>query len=178
MKRGKEEEKIAAASLSVLVCLQMGNTDAASDAAAAIRPLLAQQMTDAADVGTAARAACALAYGVLSFIFSPETETLATMAKLQAIFTAPRTDAELQAECLEAWSLLLTLVQSNQAVDAVQTVLANYLEAALDSTNVDLRIAAGETYAVIYEVAGEHVDISDDVLDKFKQLSTDTNKSR
>ena len=37
---------------------------------------------------------------------------------------------------------------------------------------------AGETYAVIHEVAGENVHISEEVLAKFKQLSTDNNKYR
>ena len=121
LKRGKDEEKTAAASLAVLVCLQMGNSAAAEEAAAVLRPALALQMTaNAADVGAAARAACALAYGVLSFVYSPETETPATMARLAAVFSSPKADAELQAECLEAWALLLTLVPSNQSVEAVQ----------------------------------------------------------
>ncbi len=49
---------------------------------------------------------------------------------------------------------------------------------ALESSDVDLRIAAGEAVAVLYELADDEAAMPETIVDKVRELSTDSNKYR
>ena len=63
-------------------------------------------------------------------------------------------------------------------MEALRGPISAYLLTALDSADVDLRMAAGEAVALLYETADDDAALRDDFYDKIKALSTDSNKYR
>ncbi len=177
LKRGKEDEQRAAAILAALVCVQLGLSESAESFYQELRPTLVTQLT----VPTApqrARAAMATTLGLLAFLQCPPEETEEVMTTLESVFRSAGASAELQAEALSAWALLATFLPSYKSVEALRGSVSNYLLSALDSSDVDLRIASGEAVAVLYERADDEMALKDEFYEKIKDLSTDSNKYR
>ncbi len=177
LKRGKEDEQRAASILAALVCVQLGLSDAAEEFYQEVKPVLTTQMS----VPTApqrARAAMATTLGLLAFLQCPPEETEDIMAALEAVFRSHAAGPELQTEALSSWALLATFLPSYRSVEALRGGISAYLLSALDSSDVDLRIAAGEAVAVLYERADDEAALKEDFRDKIRDLSTDSNKYR
>ncbi len=119
LKRGKEDELRAASILSVLVCAQLGLDETAEAVYTDLKPTLLTQM----QIPTASqksRAAMASALGLLAFLQCPAEETQQVMTELETVFRSPTAGADLQTEALSAWTLLCTLIQSYQAIEALR----------------------------------------------------------
>ncbi len=177
LKRGKEDEQRAASILAALVCVQLGLSETAEEFYQEIRPTLVTQLSTPT-APQRSRAAMATTLGLLAFLQCPPEETEEVMASLEAAFRSPAAGTELQSEALSAWALLATFLPSHRSVEALRGSVSGYLLSALDSQDVDLRIAAGEAVAVLYERADDEMALKDEFYDKIKALSTDSNKYR
>ena len=144
--------------------------------------------------------------GNICFLAAPAiTEVQAVMESFEQIFASNRTvDPNLLAlstAALSSWTLLATVLPLSMAHDLL-IKHAELFGKLLDAPDVDLRIAAGEAIAVLYEYLAdtdegggsdgevEEVEINDDLAKvelervignlapKLKQLSTDSQKFR
>lgn len=140
------------------------------------------------------RSKCATAVGINCFIHGEEDLNSVTDTLLEqfsgsflkgngAIQTnlAPATIA-MHASALMSWSLLLT-VQANSAVYSLTEKYGRKISELLESPDVDLRIAAGEALAIMYEICQESDDVfelenHDSLIEKLKLLATDGQKFR
>lgn len=191
LKKGKGGEVEAAAKLSILLALQLPESE---EVYKELKGLLVQIVTDESADPTA-RAALATSLGGLCFLGGGEMpEVVSTMAVMEGIFSAsfskpewslPAFPPEIQAlhySCLSAWCLLLTL-QSSAEVYSTASSTTSSLEGLLLSNDVDLRILAGEAIALVLEFAYDHDEDFepeglDSLISTLKELATDSNKSR
>merc|ERR1712123_105667 len=191
LKKGKGDEVEVAARLSILLALQLHDSE---EVYKELRGLMVQIVTDES-APPAARAAVATSLAGLCFLGGGEmTEVVNTMAVFEGIFSAsfskpewslPAFPPEIQAlhfSCLSAWCLLLTL-QSSSEVYMMANSTTSKLEGLLMSNDVDLRISAGEAIALVLEFAYDHDEEFepeglDSLISIIKQLATDSNKSR
>lgn len=191
VKKGRGGEVTAGARLAVLLALQLPDCE---EVYRELKPLLVQLTTDKT-VATATRAAAATSLAGLCFLGGGEmAEVVSTMQILEGVFsgsyskkdgTIPAPSADLQAlhcAALSSWSLLLTLLTSGD-VFRLATTQVSLLRGLLHSTDVDLRITAGESLALVLEFAYDYDsqyepnDLSGLIV-AVRQLATDSNKSR
>ncbi|KAG8197893.1 hypothetical protein JTE90_020272 [Oedothorax gibbosus] len=194
VRRGKGEEQIIGAVVGALLCTQLGSLEGSEETFLALQPILMAMLLDAS-VSPAVRAQCASSLGLCCFISCIGTEMIqSTMDSLYSVFSGsllkgngvvPTIKPEissLHATALQGWSLLLTVL-SPPYITALTGTHLRKLPQLLESPDVDLRIAAGETLAVFYELARqdredfEGFDI-DDLCDKLRLLATDSQKFR
>lgn len=196
IKRSKGQDLGHAATLISLVCATIGpepETDPMfSELISQLLVLLADQ-TISADV----RTKCARSIGVCTYIIGVAGYLEQVMDRLYEIFcascakgdgTMPNPSeplATLHATCLQAWALLLTALNTSSPAIAIELVeeQMDKITELLDSPHLDMKIAAGETLAVMYElIKSQNSDVTgedfDDLCDKFRELTTDTQKSR
>jgi hypothetical protein len=88
---------------------------------------------------------------------------------------------------LAAWGLLLTLIPATDVVSLIETkqILPSikHLMGLLESAHLEVRMTAGETIALLLECGRGHdeeflEEHLDDIIEKTKQLSTDSQKFR
>ena len=199
VKKGKGEEQGVAAILSSVVATTLGPGDETEAMFKDFSALLLTTMSDASS-SPSVRGKCADAIGLNLFIHgdarTTDTKDMeAVLDSLSSIFCGscfkgngqlqtnltPATTA-MHASCLMSWSLLLT-VQSTSMVISLAERLGKKMSELLESPDVDLRIAAGETIALLYEICREadaefELDNHYDLIDKLKQLATDHQKFR
>jgi len=191
LKKGKVGEVETAAKLSVLLALQLDDSE---EVYKELKGLMTQMVTDQS-ASPAARAAVATSLAGLCFLGGGEmVEVMNTMDVLEGIFSAsfskpewslPSFPPEIQAlhcSCLSSWCLLLTLHSSDQVYRVANSTITK-LQGLLMSNDVDLRIAAGEAIALVLEFAYDHDEEFepeglDILITSLKQLATDSNKSR
>jgi len=191
LKKGKGAEVEAAAKLSILLALQLQDSE---EVYKELQGLMVQVVTDES-ASPSARAALASSLGGLCFLGGGEiSEVVSIMATLENIFSAsfskpewslPSFPPEIQAlhySCLTAWSLLLTLLSSEEVHRNAEATITK-LKGLLLSSDVDIRIAAGEAIALVLEFAYDHNEEYepqdlDNLIDTIKELATDSNKSR
>ncbi|XP_074860951.1 interferon-related developmental regulator 2 isoform X3 [Carettochelys insculpta] len=195
LKKGKGDEQSLAASVLTLLCLQMGSGPEGEEVFRSLKPLLIGILTDSS-ASPVARQSCATALGVCCYVAAADVEDLAScLACLEGIFgtscleegsSVPAHHSPLlqTLHCcaLQSWSLLLTICPSSQ----IRQILDNHLPKLpllLSSEDVNLRIVAGETVALLFELAHEleeeffYAD-TDLLCAKLKALATDSNKYR
>lgn len=205
LRKGKCAEQVAAANLAVLVCLQLGPTDAAEDTYKELKSTFLTMMAD--PTGNAkVRAAVATALGSCCFLAGGEMEECVTlMESFEKVFSRSYTTSRggggspsahasqpqqehgsdvlaLHTAALSAWTLLLTLLPPAKAFAISQSHLS-YLCGLLDSSDVELRIAAGEAIAILFEDAWAHdedamCDAAEEIAPKLQELSKDSHKYR
>ena len=159
-----------------------------------LKPLLVQLTTDKT-AAAATRAAAATSLAGLCFLGGGEmAEVVSTMQVLESVFSAsyskkdgtiPAPSADLQAlhcAALSSWSLLLTLLTSGD-VFRLATTQVSSLRGLLYSSDVDLRITAGESVALVLEFAYDYdsqyePNDLEGLIVAVRQLATDSNKSR
>ncbi|XP_015795603.1 interferon-related developmental regulator 1 [Tetranychus urticae] len=192
IKKGKGEEQGSAALLAAIVCVSLGSGD---DTDAIFNELKSTMMTILMDksVGASVRSHIATSLGLCCFIAGSGSESCdEILESLHTLFSAsyfkgngvapnlgPETTA-LHAAALYAWSLLCTIQPASYVSRFADKYLSKLIEL-LDSSDVELRIAAGETIAVIFEICREaRMDISPSAVltDKLRQLATDSQKFR
>lgn len=194
LKRGKGEEQGIAALVSALVCTQLGAIEESDNIFQSVQPYLLVILTDPA-VAATVRAKCAFSLGVCCFVASSRMEVVqSTMESLYSVFSAsflkgngvPPTHSpdisSLHSTALLAWSLLLTSLSAPYVMDLCN-VQFKRLPELLESSDLELRIAAGETIAIFYEIAREfREDFKgyqiDQLCEKLRLLATDGQKFR
>ncbi|XP_054707038.1 interferon-related developmental regulator 2-like [Uloborus diversus] len=194
LKRGKGEEQVLGALIAALICVQLGSNEESEMAFQSLQPILLALLSDPT-VSSQVRSQCASTLGLCCFVSCSGAEVIqSTMDSLHSVFSAsffkgngvaPSHRPEicsLHSSALLSWSLLLTVLSPPYIMDLVKTHLRK-LPQLLESVDVDLRIAAGETLAIFYELARQcRVDLEDydvDILcDKLRMLATDSQKFR
>ncbi|KAF1390723.1 hypothetical protein PFLUV_G00060960 [Perca fluviatilis] len=163
LKKGSVEEQAAAATLFTLLCIQLG---------------------------------CARALGLCCYVSTAEEgeDLIKSLALLESVFMSsyPNRDGTLptpkpgspglHSAALQAWSLLVTLCPTSRLTVLLDLHLPK-LQACLQSSDVNYRIAVGETIALLVEL-GRDIDEEFEVEDNeglsqcLKSLATDGNKHR
>ncbi|KAM6470327.1 interferon-related developmental regulator 2 [Python bivittatus] len=194
LKKGKGEEQALAATVLTLLCLQMGSGPEGEEVFRSLKPLLITILTDSS-ASLVARQSCATALGMCCYIAAADKEDLVScLVCLEGIFgSSCSKDASLapshhspllqilHCNALQSWSLLLTICPSTQIKKILDDHLPK-LPLMLSSDNVNLRIVAGETIALLFELAQDIEDFfyedTDLLCTKLKALATDSNKYR
>lgn len=191
LKKGKGAEIEASAKLSVLLGLQLHDPEEVYKECKALMTQIVNDKT----ASPAARASVATSLAGLCFLGGGEmAEVVNTMSVLENIFSAsyakaewslpsfPREVTALHSACLSAWSLLLTL-QSSGEVYRIANPLIQKFHGLLASSDVELRITAGEAIALILEFAYDYdedfeIEDMESLIQTLKGLATDSSKSR
>lgn len=200
IKKGKGEEQGVAANLSSIVAVTLGLSDDTEFIFKDMTSTLLTALTDTT-ISPSIRAKCATALGVNLFIHGDSRASeggdivKSTMEALAGNFCgsclkgngavptnlSPAT-TNMHTAALTSWALLLTL-QSSSAIYHFAETLGLKVSEILESPDVELRIVAGETLALLYEICREsdadfELDNHDYLLERLKQLATDSQKSR
>lgn len=192
LKKGKGEEQVLAAKCLSLLCVQMGLE--AEDLFTEIQPHLLTAMNDNS-VALKARSQCAIGLAVCNFVSCSDIDVVMKVLEAQegifkssyrkgdkSIPSHPPETTHLHASALGGWSLLLSIAPSFLVTKLLEKHL-EHLPDLLHSADVELRIEAGETIALLYELAREEdedyegKDI-DSLCETLKKLATDSNKHR
>lgn len=195
LKKGKGEEQAAAAMCAVSLLIQLGSGKDGEETYGQLAPLLAVILADNS-ASCKARSACAEALGLCTFIACEELEqTMKVLTALENTFrhsyckgdgSVPCHSPEIAAlhtSALTAWMLLVsTLPFSDTLLELIDSHLGR-LHDVLRNSDVEIRIAAGEAIALLYEIARE-IDEEyeegsfDSLCNDLKGLSTECNKYR
>ncbi|XP_059078298.1 interferon-related developmental regulator 1-like isoform X2 [Tigriopus californicus] len=192
VKKGKADEKVAAANLAVMICVELGTSTVAEEVFKDLKPLFTTQILDNS-VSSKARAALASALGAICFLSSSDlNEFPQVMDTMETVFKASYNNNEptkhtedilsLHEAALSSWTLLLTLLPPSKAFKLLESHVTRFGDL-LASTDVDLRIATGEALVVLYESAvefneDEAFSLVEGFLPELKQLATDSQKFR
>eukprot|EP00058_Branchiostoma_floridae_P011890 XP_002597378.1 hypothetical protein BRAFLDRAFT_113696 [Branchiostoma floridae] len=175
LKKGKGEEQALAASVGSLLCVQLGSREGCEEIYNNLKPVMITIMNDKSAAATARAAEVVDIMGGLEKIFC--------VAYLKGDGTSPSHSPALQAlhcAALSAWTLLLSIAPPSKVQEFVRTHLPK-LPQLLQSDDVNMRIAAGEAIALLYELArvqdedflGQDLD---SLCTRLKQLATESVK--
>uniref|UniRef100_A0A3Q3ETS4 Interferon-related developmental regulator 2 n=1 Tax=Labrus bergylta TaxID=56723 RepID=A0A3Q3ETS4_9LABR len=192
LKKGSGEEQAVAATVFTLLCIQLGGGDEAEEGFKMLRPILTAILIDNS-ASIAARQSCARALGMCCYVSTAEEgeDLVKSLALLESVFMASYPNREgvlptpkpgspgLHCSALQAWSLLVTLCPASRLTVLLDLHLPK-LQACLQSSDVNYRIAVGETIALLVELGRdiEEVEDSDSLCECLKSLATDGNKHR
>uniref|UniRef100_A0A4W3INQ9 Interferon-related developmental regulator 1 n=1 Tax=Callorhinchus milii TaxID=7868 RepID=A0A4W3INQ9_CALMI len=194
LKKGKSEEQCAAAAVASLLCIQLGSSIESEEVFKSLRSILKTIFTDeSASIQT--RKACATSLAICCYVATDDVEDLRlTMTYLESLFSALYWKEEqpewmqnnqttmLHISALIAWTLLLTICPPSLVTQTLEKHMSK-LPTLLSCGDVNMRIAAGETMALLFELARdicEDFDYEDMELlcAQLKCLATDSNKYR
>uniref|UniRef100_A0A671Y987 Interferon-related developmental regulator 1 n=1 Tax=Sparus aurata TaxID=8175 RepID=A0A671Y987_SPAAU len=193
LKKGKGEEQRAAASLACLLCIQLGSGIESEEVFKTLKPIFKNILADGS-ANIQARQAVATSLGLCTLVAEDDIlDVHATMECFENLFTRsyaradgtcplinPQT-SQLHTNALLSWALLLTICTANQLKDILRKHLPK-LPRLLESEDVNMRIAAGETIALLFELARDMDAFEfhdwDELCDKLNALATDCNKHR
>lgn len=195
-KRSQGQDLGFAANIIALVCSTLG-PDSETDPL--FNDLITQLLVHLADqtIQPSVRSKCARSIGVCAYIIAIEGYLEQIMDPLYSVFSAscakgdstmPNPDekiASLHAACLQSWTLLLTAMHSaspHLALDLVEGYMDKITQL-LDSPHLEVKCAAGETLAIMFEIIKSHevelpADDMDDLCDKLREMITDSQKSK
>jgi len=195
LKKGKGEEQALAAQVVAIIILQIaGIEDPEIEGMWTDMRTVMQLILQDRQASPTARAACASTLGLGSVIVGGQDEQYSIMSSLEGAFkdsylkgdsTTPNITTELAAvhvKCLHAWNLLVSRAPNSFVGHLIETHLPK-LPGLLESSHVDLRIAAGESIALLYELAREKDEEFEgedlnELATKLKELSKDSSKHR
>ncbi|XP_066100946.1 interferon-related developmental regulator 2 isoform X1 [Saccopteryx bilineata] len=191
LKKGKGEEQALAAAVLGLLCVQLGPGPKSEELFHSLQPLLVSVLSDGTAV-PAARLHCASALGLGCFVAAADVQDLVCcLTCLEGVLsrscgvggsTAPASLHGLFCATLQAWALLLTICPSTHISHILDRQLPR-LSLLLSSETVSLRIAAGETIALLFELARDleedfvYEDM-DALCSALRTLATDSSKYR
>ncbi|XP_066206920.1 interferon-related developmental regulator 2 isoform X2 [Saccopteryx leptura] len=191
LKKGKGEEQALAAAVLGLLCVQLGPGPKSEELFHSLQPLLVSVLSDGTAV-PAARLHCASALGLGCFVAAADVQDLVCcLTCLEGVLsrscgvggsTAPASLHGLFCAILQAWALLLTICPSTHISHVLDRQLRR-LSLLLSSETVSLRIAAGETIALLFELARDleedfvYEDM-DALCSALRTLATDSSKYR
>ncbi|XP_022428762.1 interferon-related developmental regulator 2 isoform X1 [Delphinapterus leucas] len=195
LKKGKGEEQALAAAVLGLLCIHLGPGPKGEELFHSLQPLLVSVLSDSTASPAARLHQCASALGLGCYVAATDVQDLVScLTCLEGIFsrscgvggsTAPVVPVSLQGllcAALQAWALLLTICPSAHISRILDRQLPR-LPQLLSSESVNLRMAAGETIALLFELTR---DLEEDFVYKdmealcsaLRTLATDSNKYR
>lgn len=196
IKRSKGQDLGYAATLISLVCATVGPGPETDPIFSELNSQLLVLLADTT-VSTDVRTKCARAIAICTYVVGIAGYIEQVMDRLYAIFCAscakgdgsmPNPSeqlAALHATCIQAWTLLLTALNSSAPAIAIELVeeRMDKITELLDSPHLDVKISAGESLAVMCELIKSQndsvtADDFEDLCDKIRELMTDTQKSR
>uniref|UniRef100_A0A667X714 Interferon-related developmental regulator 2 n=1 Tax=Myripristis murdjan TaxID=586833 RepID=A0A667X714_9TELE len=195
LKKGGGEEQAAAATVFALLCVQLGGGDEGEEGFKMLRPILSTILIDSG-ASISARQSCARALGMCCYVSAAEDgeDLVKSMTHLESVFMSSYPNREgvlptpkpgspgLYSAALQAWALLVTLCPASRLSVLLDLHLPK-LQACLESSDVNYRIAVGETIALLVELGRDidtdfEVEDSDSLCECLKSLATDGNKHR
>ncbi|XP_055787949.1 interferon-related developmental regulator 2-like isoform X1 [Salvelinus fontinalis] len=193
LRKGGGEEQAAAATVCAQLCVQLGGGDESEEGFKILRPVLSAIMIDGC-ASVAARQSCASALGMCCYVSAAEDgeDLVKSMSHLESVFTTSYPNCEgtlptskagapgLHSAALHAWALLVTLCPASRLSVLLDLHLLK-LQACLESSDVNYRIAVGETIALLVELGRDidrELEDSDMLCECLKGLATDGNKHR
>ncbi|XP_055605266.1 interferon-related developmental regulator 2 [Uranotaenia lowii] len=200
IKKGKGSEQAWAARIIPLLVIQLEGAEDINELIKVLKPVLVATAQDTA-ASCDARAKCCMALGMLNFLGSDDVgDLLPLMKSFEGIFSgsylkgdsspssANADAAALHSAALSAWALLLTLIPSGDLVSLINSnnVMVpsiKKLQGMLQSPHLDVRMAAGETIALILESGRSHdedflEDELPELIEATQKLATDAHKYR
>ncbi|XP_067381936.1 interferon-related developmental regulator 2 isoform X4 [Channa argus] len=177
LKKGSGEEQAAAATVFTLLCIQLEGGDEAEEGLKMLRPILTTILIDNSASIAARQSDLIKSLTLLENVFMssyPNKEGMLPMPK-------PGSPA-LHSAALQAWSLLVTLCPSSKLSLLLDFHLPK-LQSCLQSSDVNYRIAVGETISLLVELGRDidedfEVEDSESLCECLKSLATDGNKHR
>jgi len=194
LKKGKGEEQRAAASLACLLCIQLGSGMESEEVYKSLKPIFKNILSDGS-ANILARQQVATSLGLCTLVAEDDIlDVFATMESFENLFTKSYVRADgsrpslspqttiLHTNALLSWALLLTICTASQIKDIIHKHLPK-LPRLLESDDVNMRIAAGETIALLFELARDinpdfDCDESELLCEKLGALATECNKYR
>ncbi|XP_072310933.1 interferon-related developmental regulator 1 [Eucyclogobius newberryi] len=194
LKKGKGEEQRAAASLACLLCIQLGSGIESEEVLKTLKSVFKTILADGS-ANIQARQAVATSLGLCTLVAEDDIlDVFSTMECFESLFTRsyakgdgtfpsvnPQT-SQLYTNALLSWALLLTICSGSQLKEVIRKHMLK-LPGLLESDDVNMRIAAGETIALLFELARDldadfETDNYNELCDKLSALATDCNKHR
>ncbi|XP_011909892.1 PREDICTED: interferon-related developmental regulator 1 isoform X2 [Cercocebus atys] len=164
LKKGKSDEQRAAAALASVLCIQLGPGIESEEILKTLGPILKKIICDGS-ASIQARQTCATCFGVCCFIATDDiTELYSTLECFENIFTksylkekdttviCSTPNTVLHISSLLAWTLLLTICPINEVKKKLEMHF-HKLPSLLSCDDVNMRIAAGESLALLFELA-------------------------
>ncbi|XP_056130461.1 interferon-related developmental regulator 2 [Lampris incognitus] len=195
LKKGGGEEQAAAATVFALLCVQLGGGDEGEEGFKMLRPILSAILIDGG-ANISARQRCARALGMCCYVSSAEDgeDLIKSMSHLEGVFMSSYPNREgtlpipkpgypgLYSAALQAWALLVTICPASR-LSVLLDIHLPKLQACLESSDVNYRIAVGETIALLVELGRDvdgdfEVEDSEGLCECLKGLATDGNKHR
>lgn len=199
LRKGRGVEQGAAAELAPLLCIQLGSGAACEEVTKSLKSILSITANDNS-VPALARAKCCGSLGLLTYLAGGEMgDVLELMQQLQVIFAGsylkgdgsiPNIAADvatLHAAALSSWTLLFTLMAPSDVYSMMgnNSLLPSLIQLSqlLDSPHLEVRLSAGEAFATVFELGRDfHDDFAEDftpdLVEKLRQLATDSHKYR
>ncbi|XP_046335157.1 interferon-related developmental regulator 1-like isoform X1 [Haliotis rufescens] len=192
LRKGKGDEQALAASCIALLITQLG--EEAEALFVELRPFMLTVMADKS-ASVKARGKCANALAICNFLAGEDLEHVRTvMTALEDVFRASYVKGDnsspshspevcaMHSKALSGWCLLLSIAPSFLVEEMVSSHL-DRMTGLLRSSDVDLRITAGEAIALMYELSREGDEDFEgpkmlELCELLKQLATDSNKFR
>lgn len=185
MKRGQTEDRIYASSIASALCVQLGEGES-ERVFTTLKPILIPLINDDS-VSSSARAAMASALGMCCFIGAEEIEdTVECLCALKNVFTkkipSDPTHHITLTNAILSWGLILSVanrsVFSNQ-IDGIVSTTCKLLERG----ELNLRIAVGETIALVFELAeNREISLSDgpieELYDFLRELANESGRHK
>lgn len=177
-----------------ILCVQLGPGPKGEELFRSLQPLLISVLSDSTASPTA-RLHCASALGLGCYVAATDVQDLVScLACLEGVFSwscgtsgsaaslVPASLHGLLCAALQAWALLLTICPGTHISHILDRQLPR-LPQLLSSESVNLRIAAGEAIALLFELAR---DLEEDFVyedmealcGSLRTLATDSNKYR
>ncbi|XP_023400329.1 interferon-related developmental regulator 1 isoform X4 [Loxodonta africana] len=194
LKKGKSDEQRAAAALACVLCIQLGPGIESEEILKTLGPVLKKIISDGT-MSIQTRQTCATCFGVCCFVATDDiTELYSTLECLENIFSksylkekdtngiCSTPNTVLHISSLLSWTLLLTICPINEVKKKLEMHL-HKLPSLLSCDDVNMRIAAGESLALLFELArGMDNDFFYEDMESLTQmlraLATDGNKHR
>ena len=192
LKKGSGEEQALSAKCLSLLCIQLGNE--IEEDFKDVHSLLLTIISDTT-APVKARTECAMTLAISNFVSCTDISVVEnTMAALENIFKGsyrkgdksipnhPPQVSKLHACALSSWSLLISIAPTFSVQKKIELHLSR-LSDLLESPDVELRIVAGETIALLYELAREEDEDYEGedmcvLCATLKNLATDSHKYR
>jgi len=157
IRKGATEDRVLCCYISTLFCIQLGRRESA-EVFATLKPILLPMIQDSL-LPSSLRASAALALGLTCFVGADKTEDIVDcLSALKRVFCqkvpVDSTTHIVHGNALVAWGLLLTFATEFDIPEQIDDVVAVFCKI-IERGDLNLRILAGETAALVFEVAAE-----------------------
>uniref|UniRef100_H2YG16 Interferon-related developmental regulator N-terminal domain-containing protein n=1 Tax=Ciona savignyi TaxID=51511 RepID=H2YG16_CIOSA len=197
LKKGKGEEQSLAAEVVAMLCVQYGAQAEGEEIFNHFKPILTTIILDKSASPTA-RSKCCLVLGILAFLASDDMEdVLQCMDSFDTVFrnsflkgdksvpTHTPAQMDLHVSALSSWALLLSITPWLKVKEFAEKRLPRLPEL-LQCKDVMMRITAGETIALFFEILrseeaegmASRLVSKRELVEDLSELATDSNKYR